>query len=112
MTRQHIAIPRDTRVPRAISITRAYRVALLDLLVAIDGFQQAHNYPPTIRDLMAITGVTSTGALSNRLHRLTCSELIERGGGIRARTLTLTWAGKWNVKHAEAVRAALERGPA
>jgi len=48
---------------------------------AIDEFTRQRRYPPSIRDLMAVCGVTSTSTIHSALDRLHRDQRIRRGSG-------------------------------
>jgi repressor LexA len=47
-------------------------------LAALLGFEKVHGYPPTLRDLMELTGASSTSVVSYRLQRLEADGLVKR----------------------------------
>jgi SOS-response transcriptional repressor LexA len=51
------------------------------VLAEIVIFARQHRYPPSIRDLMAVCGVTSTSTIHQALDRLARDRRIKRGAG-------------------------------
>lgn len=47
-------------------------------LAVLLGFEKVHGYPPTVRDLMQITGASSTSVVVYRLQRLEADGLVKR----------------------------------
>jgi repressor LexA len=64
-----------------------------DILRAIAGSVETRGYPPTIRELCPLLGVTSMNAVLDHLQRLRVKGLLEWSPG-SPRTLRLTGAGR------------------
>jgi repressor LexA len=59
----------------------------------IEAHLQVNGYPPTLRELVADLGVTSTNDVSERLRALEKKGLIRRGARV-ARAIAITDAGR------------------
>ena len=57
---------------------------------AIVAFRQEHDYSPSYRDLMALTGLRSSSSIDYHLRKLRAAGLIAREDG-QARTIVVTY---------------------
>jgi len=52
------------------------------VLAAIEQYLDEHGYPPTVRELSVLCGITSTSVVSYHLWRLVAAGAIERDPGV------------------------------
>jgi len=55
-------------------------------LAVLLGFEQVHGYAPSLREIMELTGASSTSVVSYRLKRLEADRLVKRSPKL-ARTI-------------------------
>lgn len=64
------------------------------ILAAIDEYWAEYCRPPTLREVMAMAGISSTAVVSRAVRGLVAQgRLLRRGNGSGARSLVPLWAG-------------------
>lgn len=100
---QEIVIPSDVLRGKLLN-AQVNRRALIKLLLTIETYQAEKKYPPSLRELLELTGVSSLSVISNRLYRLEKLGLLRRSEK-QCRTMVVTYEGQMACK---ALREKLE----
>ncbi len=69
----------------------------------IQTYQEAHGYPPTIREIGAAVGISSTSVVNYNLERLEAMKVLERNREVSRGLRLRDYEGKREVRHARAV---------
>jgi len=81
------------------------------ILAAVDEYWAEYCRPPTVREVMALAGVSSTAVVDRAVRGLVAQgRLLRRGNGSGARTMVPLWVGAAVGKASERRPAAESRG--